>query len=178
MTIAEPIPLKARPTVTPDGVSVEPRIQGVVVHYRAPVEDERGELVEIYNPAWGLDDAPLVYCYHSTIRSRRLKGWVVHKLQDDRLFLVQGIIRIALFDNRADSPTYRMLNKFVISERHRALVIVPRGVYHAVQNIGRGDATFVNLPTRAYNHADPDKYVLPVKNDLIPFAFDDDDSYE
>jgi dTDP-4-dehydrorhamnose 3,5-epimerase len=30
-----------------------------------------------------------------------------------------------------------------------------------------------NLPTWPYDHADPDKYRLPIKNDLIPFDFDD-----
>jgi len=61
----------------------------------------------------------------------------------------------------------------VVSERNRALVVFPQGVYHAIQNIGESEATFVNMPTRAYDHADPDKYRLPIRNDLIPYAFDD-----
>jgi dTDP-4-dehydrorhamnose 3,5-epimerase len=32
----------------------------------------------------------------------------------------------------------------------------------------------MNLPTRPYNHEDPDKYRLPLKNDYIPFSFDDE----
>ena len=31
----------------------------------------------------------------------------------------------------------------------------------------------VNLPTRAYDHAHPDKYRLPLDTDLIPFRFDE-----
>jgi dTDP-4-dehydrorhamnose 3,5-epimerase len=116
---------------------------------------------------------PLVYAYFVGIRPRQVKGWVVHKLQDDRLFILKGVLRIALFDNRPDSQTYKMLNVFVISERKRAMLIIPRGVFHAVKNIGNDDASFINLPTRPYNHKDPDKYRLPLKNDLIPFAFDD-----
>ena len=42
-----------------------------------------------------------------------------------------------------------------------------------MKNIGQTEAVFINLPTRAYNHEDPDKYRLPLKNDLIPFSFDD-----
>ena len=52
-------------------------------------------------------------------------------------------------------------------------MIIPRGVYHAVQNIGTTEALFVNMPTRPYNHGDPDKFRLPLKNDLIPFDFGD-----
>jgi dTDP-4-dehydrorhamnose 3,5-epimerase len=98
---------------------------------------------------------------------------VLHKLQDDRLFFVSGVVRVALFDDRPDSPTYRMLNVFVMSDRNRGLAIIPKGVFHALKNIGTENACFINLPTRPYNHVDPDKYRLPVKNQLIPFAFED-----
>jgi dTDP-4-dehydrorhamnose 3,5-epimerase len=49
--------------------------------------------------------------------------------------------------------------------------VIPRGIYHAVQNVGEHDALFINLPTAAYNHSDPDKYRLPIKN--APFSFED-----
>jgi dTDP-4-dehydrorhamnose 3,5-epimerase len=61
----------------------------------------------------------------------------------------------------------------VFSERAPALLVIPRGVYHAVRNIGTTDAIFVNMPTRAYDHGDPDKLRLPLKNGVIPFDFDD-----
>jgi dTDP-4-dehydrorhamnose 3,5-epimerase len=166
------LPVKDRQTVSPEGESVDPRIDGVIINRRPLHEDHRGELVEIYSTAWGLHPAPLVYAYCASIRPNQVKGWVVHKQQDDRLFCVRGVIQVGLFDNRPDSPTYRVLNVFVMSERNRGLVIVPRGVFHALKNIGNDDAHFINLPTKAYNHADPDKYRLPVRNDLIPFAFE------
>lgn len=89
------------------------------------------------------------------------------------MLFARGVIRVALFDDRPASPTYRVLNVFVMSERNRGLVIVPKGVFHALKNIGTEDAYFINLPTKLYNHADPDKYRLPVKNEMIPFAFED-----
>jgi dTDP-4-dehydrorhamnose 3,5-epimerase len=165
-------PIKDKQTVSPDGQPLNPQIAGVVLDRRVLQEDERGELIEIYNPAWGLSSDPLVYAYMVSIRPGQVKGWVLHKHQDDRLFIVRGVIRIALFDNRTESPTYRMLSVQVISERGRALLIIPKGVYHALKNIGDGDCSFINLPTVPYQHADPDKYRLPLRNDLIPFAFE------
>ena len=103
-----------------------------------------------------------------------MKGWSLHRHQDDRLFLINGTVRWALFDDRPESHSYQMLNVLTVSERSRSLLIIPRGVYHAVQNIGKEEAFLINMPTRPYNHADPDKYRLPVKNDLIPFGFEDD----
>jgi dTDP-4-dehydrorhamnose 3,5-epimerase len=148
-------------------------IDGLLIRYQPPIEDERGEICEVYNPAWGLHSAPIVYVYQATIRPGRVKGWVVHRQQDDRIFVIAGVARVACYDDRNDSATYRQLDVFTVSERKRALIVIPRGVYHAVQSIGQTELVFVNLPTAPYNHADPDKYRLPLKNDLIPFAFDD-----
>jgi len=91
---------------------------------------------------------------------------------DDRVYVSSGVVRWA-FDHRSQSPTYKLLNVFTFSDRNRAILVIPRGVYHAVQNIGQTEAIMINLPTCPYDHADPDKYRLPIKNDLIPFDFDD-----
>lgn len=166
-------PVKDEPTVSPDWKPLGKTIAGVVIKHVPPVEDERGEICEMFRPAWGIHPDPLVYVYMITIRPRKVKGWVRHLKQDDRIFLIRGTIRIGLYDDRADSPTHRLLNLFTVSERNRALVVFPRGVYHAIQNIGESEAVFVNMPTHPYDHADPDKVRLPLRNPLIPFSFDD-----
>jgi dTDP-4-dehydrorhamnose 3,5-epimerase len=166
-------PVKDRQTVTSEGEPVARQIEGVVIRRSAPIEDERGEMVEVYRPAWGLHPDPLVYVYQVSLRPRVIKGWVVHQHQDDRLFISRGVIRWALYDNRLESPTHQLLNLFTFSERNRALLIIPRGVFHAAQNVGDTEAVFINMPTQPYDHADPDKYRLPIKNDLIPFDFND-----
>jgi dTDP-4-dehydrorhamnose 3,5-epimerase len=166
-------PSRDAATVTPEGKRLAPLIDGVVVRYQQPLEDRRGEVVEVYRPSWGLHDDPLVYVYQVRIRPGAIKGWVVHEHQEDRLFFVAGVVRWGLYDDRADSPTRGLVNDLVFSERAAALLIIPRGVYHAVRNIGSTDAVFINMPSRAYEHARPDKLRLPLKNALIPFDFDD-----
>jgi len=168
-----PQPVKDVPTVTPRGDSLLPRIDGVVVHKLTSIEDRRGEIVEVYRPSWALHPDPLVYVYQVSVRVKAIKGWVQHKLGEDRIFHSQGVLHWVLYDDRDGSPTRGMLNHFTFSERSRSLLIIPRGVYHAVQNIGDREAFFLNMPSRAYDHADPDKFRLPVRNDRIPFAFDD-----
>jgi dTDP-4-dehydrorhamnose 3,5-epimerase len=49
---------------------------------------------------------------------------------------------------------------------------IPAGVWHADRNIGDKDAVVVNFPTIQYDHADPDKYRLPLDTDQIPHKFD------
>jgi len=166
-------PRKDAPSITADGTPLTPLIDGVVVRYQRPIEDRRGEILEVYRPSWGVHDAPLVYIYQVRIRPGAIKGWVKHEHQEDRLSFLAGALRWVLYDDRPGSPTRGLLNDLVFSERNAALLVIPRGVYHAVRNIGTTDAIFLNLPTRPYFHDDPDKLRLPLKNSVIPFDFDD-----
>ena len=52
------VPQLDTPTVTSDGTSLKPLIDGVIVRYQRPVEDRRGEIVEVYRESWGISDAP------------------------------------------------------------------------------------------------------------------------
>jgi dTDP-4-dehydrorhamnose 3,5-epimerase len=165
-------PRRDAQTVTPDGRRVGALIDGVVVRMATTLPDERGEVCEVFNPAWGVSEAPLVYAYQVVIRPGKVKGWVVHHEQDDRLFISLGVLKIVLFDGREDSPTYRQIDELILGERNRGLVIIPQGVFHAIQNVGHTDALFFNLPTKPYNHAAPDKYRLPLDTDQIPYRFE------
>ena len=167
------LPRKDPASITADGVPLSRLIDGVVVRYQRPIEDRRGEVLEVYRPSWGVHDAPLVYVYQVRVRPGAIKGWVKHQHQEDRLSFMTGVVRWVLYDDRPDSPTHRMLSDLVFSERNAALLVIPRGVYHAVRNIGTTDAIFLNLPTQPYDHDDPDKLRLPLKNTVIPFEFDD-----
>ncbi|HEX2085372.1 MAG TPA: dTDP-4-dehydrorhamnose 3,5-epimerase family protein [Solirubrobacteraceae bacterium] len=167
-TSGEPSELRA--SVTPDGRPLSQLIDGVRIRPAVTHPDERGTLTEIFDPRWQFDDAPLVYVYQVTIRPGQDKGWTLHERQADRIFLSTGAIKVVLYDGREGSPTRGMLNEFVFGEERRALVRIPAGVWHALKNVGHSDAMFVNCPTEPYRHEDPDKWVLPHDNDLIPYA--------
>ncbi len=87
--------------------------------------------------------------------------------------LVQGEMELVLFDPRPDSPTCGEVQRIVLTEQSRCLVNVPRNVWHADHNIGSKDVVVVNHPTMAYDHANPDKYRLPIDTELIPYSFGD-----
>ena len=144
----------------------------MVLRHAVTQVDDRGTICEIFDPAWALHPEPLVYIYQITIRPGKIKGWHVHHLHDDRIFLSQGDVKVVLYDGREDSPTFGMVNEIYRSEHHRDLMVIPAHVYHAHQNIGHKDALLISLPTRAYDHADPDVYRLPIENDVIPYRFE------
>jgi dTDP-4-dehydrorhamnose 3,5-epimerase len=162
-----------RQTVTSDGLSVTPRIHGVVIQSSVTHEDDRGTLCEIMSPHRPPHPAPLVYVYQFTIRPGKIKGWHIHHLHDDRIFISQGHVKVVLYDNRPDSPTFGLVNEIYRTEQDRTLMVIPAFVFHAHENIGSTDALFVSMPTRAYNHASPDVYRLPIDTDQIPYSFKD-----
>jgi dTDP-4-dehydrorhamnose 3,5-epimerase len=165
-------PQKDRQTVDPEGRSVKKTIEGVEIRYAKTLPDDRGTLCEVYRPAWGVHPDPLVYVYQVTIRPSQIKGWVKHKKQDDRIFASFGMMQVVLYDDREDSPTYGMVNEFFFGDDNRALFVIPANVYHAIKNVDpTKDAMFINMPTRPYDHADPDKYRLPIDNDVIPYTW-------
>jgi dTDP-4-dehydrorhamnose 3,5-epimerase len=55
-----------------------------------------------------------------------------------------------MWDNRPDSPTYRRVMTIVAGEDNPHVVIVPKGVVHAYQNIGDKDGIVINCPNRLY----------------------------
>ena len=166
-------PRQDRPTVSPDGKPLHRLIEGVVIRYATTQIDDRGSLCEILNPSWGFHPAPFSYVYQFTIAPGKIKGWHQHHLHDDRIFLSQGTARVVLYDPRPDSPTFGMVNEIPRTELHRSIMTIPQFVWHAHQNIGKTDALFISMPTRAYDYASPDVYRLPIENDVIPYTFED-----
>ncbi|HRJ59967.1 MAG TPA: dTDP-4-dehydrorhamnose 3,5-epimerase family protein [Azospirillaceae bacterium] len=163
--------VKDRQTVTAEGERVDRLIDGVLQRAAKPHIDERGSLCEILSADWEGFRQPLVHAYEVVIRPGRVKGWVYHKIQSDRVYVCRGTIKCVLYDIREESPTYRAVNELYLSQEARSLVLIPPGVVHALQNVGKDDALFINLPTHAYNYASPDKFRLPLDSGEIPYRF-------
>ena len=164
--------LKDKQLVTGEGEPVADAIVGVLTRPIRTLPDERGELAELLSEGWpeavGIG---IPHVYLTTVRPGMIKGWVCHKHQSDRSVVLFGSLRWVLYDGRPRSATLGLLQKLTFTERNRHLVVVPPGVWHAVQNVGEREAAFVNLPTHAYRHEDPDKFRLPLDTPEIPFRF-------
>jgi dTDP-4-dehydrorhamnose 3,5-epimerase len=147
--------------------------------FRASIrhDDDRGSVTELFDPRWNWHPDPLVFVYMFTIRPGMTKGWGLHKLHEDRYFVIAGEMELVLYDPRPDSPTFGKLSKVYLSAARPRLFNVPRCVWHADRNIGTEDLVVVNFPTIQYDHANPDKYRLPLNTDLIPYDFGDADGW-
>jgi dTDP-4-dehydrorhamnose 3,5-epimerase len=167
----EPAAAREPATVDAIGRRLAAGIDGVVYSRAVSHVDHRGSLTEIVNfddPFW---DEPIVYSYAITIQPGRIKGWGMHLKQADRYFLAIGSVRVVLHDGRTASPTFGAVAQFHLTAGTRARLLIPPGVWHADQNWGPDEAVIVNFPTRAYDHAAPDKYRVDPWSGEIPFDF-------
>ncbi len=167
---AEPTPDPA--TVNAAGEPLAPLPHGVTFRRAVTQLDDRGSVCEMYDPRWQWHPDPVVFVYMFTLRPGKVKGWGLHKLHEDRYFVLLGEMQIVMYDVRPSSPTNGQISRVVLSEYDRRLMNIPAGVWHANLNIGTKDAVVVNFPTRPYEHDKPDKYRLPLDTTEIPYKFE------
>ncbi len=161
-----------RQSVTRDWQAVDQSpIDGVTVVETKNVPLSRGHLTEIYRADWRLDPTAVAQVFQTTLEPGAVSAWHAHAQTTDRLFVSQGQIFIVLYDARRDSPTYGQLNRFIFGMVRPALVVVPAGVWHGVQNSPSGVGMLLNLVDRAYDYEQPDHYRLPFDSPEIPFQF-------
>lgn len=165
-------PTRDAQLTTPEGESIQQLPAGVTFRESPTHIDSRGTVCELFDPRWGWHKDPLVFSYLFTIRPGMVKGWGLHKEHEDRYFTLFGEMEIVMYDDRPDSPTRGLVATVVLSEYRRRLMNIPPGIWHANHNIGTKDAIVINFPTKPYDHANPDKYRLPLDTDLIPYRFE------
>jgi dTDP-4-dehydrorhamnose 3,5-epimerase len=165
-------PVQDQQTVTPAGERIARVPFGVTFRELVPHVDERGTVIELFDPRWGWHPDPMVFSYMFTIRLGFTKGWGMHRKHEDRYCLLFGEMEVVLYDERPESPTHGLVASVVLSEQRRRLMNIPAGVWHADRNLGSKDLVVVNFPTIQYDHASPDKYRLPLDTDRIPYKFE------
>lgn len=151
-------------------VRIENQISGVEMRRLVRMADGRGDLCVLMSDRFG-ESYRTPHVYLVTAAARSIRAWVYHKRQSDRLAFTVGRLRIVLCDLRPGSPTHGVVNVIDAGAANRLLLTIPPFVVHAVQNPGDEDAFFVNMPTRAYDPANPDKSRLPFDYPGIPYDF-------
>jgi len=143
-------------------------IDGVRVKQLRVIPDERGWLMEILR----CDDeffTKFGQVYITTAYPGVVKAWHMHKKQTDNFTCVHGQMKVALYDAREESPTFKEVNEFIVGEKNSVLISVPPFVYHGFKAIGTETAYFLSVPTEPFNYKKPDEYRLPPDTKEIPY---------
>jgi dTDP-4-dehydrorhamnose 3,5-epimerase len=157
--------------VTPQWEMLREPIEGVHMHEVRHVPRDHGIITEIFRPEWDPTGLPVAQIYQSRLYPGAIGAWSCHMKNVDRLFINQGNVKLVLFDGRENSPTFRRINEYHVGDARPAMMVIPIGVWHGLQNLGAADALMLNFPTRSYNYEDPDHYRLPFDTPEIPYSW-------
>lgn len=108
--------------------------------------------------------------YFSVAYPGVIKGWHEHTRQTQNYAVIQGMIKLVLFDNRQESPTFKELIEIFTGEDSYQLITIPPGVINGYKTIGVKPAIVANCATLPHG---PDEMVRydPLK-DKVPYKWD------
>src|SRR4051812_18957651 len=112
-------------------------IPDVIIKPLTVYQDQRGWLCEYYRHDQLQREYWPVMAYHSLTHPGIARGPHEHVRQADYFcFIGPSDFKLHLWDNRKDSPTYRVYQTEVVGASGPASVIIPPGVVHAYRNVG------------------------------------------
>jgi dTDP-4-dehydrorhamnose 3,5-epimerase len=137
--------------------------------------DERGELTEIWREDWDFyagEDSPAM-SYFSVTYPGVIRAWHRHRRgQIDHFVVPHGRVKVAVYDDRPESPTEGELDTLVVGAGAMEAVRVPGDCWHGFKVVGDEPATLVNFPTNLYDYEEPDEQRLPHDTDRIPMDWE------
>jgi len=128
-------------------------IDGVLVHPLKKIPDERGAVMHMLR----CDDPHFERfgeIYFSVVYPGVVKGWHVHSRMTLNYAVVSGVIKLVLYDDRADSPTRGEVQELFVGDSNYVLVRVPPRVWNGFKGVGVTPAIVANCATIPH---DPDE---------------------
>ncbi|MHC4477322.1 MAG: dTDP-4-dehydrorhamnose 3,5-epimerase family protein [Planctomycetota bacterium] len=145
-------------------------IEGVAVRRAKVLPDERGRLGEIMRA----DDPwfeKFGQVYFTTTYPGVVKAWHHHQKQTDHFYVVSGMVKIALYDRREDSPTKGVVNELCLGQHCPGLLRIPPGVVHGWMCVSETEAYIVNVVSEMYNYSNPDEFRTHPHDNDIPYQW-------
>lgn len=126
-------------------------IDGVMIKELVKHPDERGFFIEMVRRTDEFFAEGFGQVSHSFMRKGIVKAWHIHKTQVDWWYLVNGVIKAAMYDLREGSKTYRELMEVTLGTagEPRKVLKIPPGVAHGLKVL-KGPANLVYVTSGTY----------------------------
>jgi len=125
-------------------------IKGVLVHSLKQIPDERGKVMHMLR----CDDPHFEKfgeIYFSVVYPGVIKGWHLHRRMTLNYAVIAGIIKLVLYDDRANSSTRGELMELFMGESNYILVKIPPGIWNGFKGIGVKPAIVANCATEPHD---------------------------
>jgi dTDP-4-dehydrorhamnose 3,5-epimerase len=121
-------------------------IDGVRVVPKRQIVDERGKVMHMLR----CDDPEFEEfgeIYFSTVNPGVVKGWHIHAAMTLNYYVVQGLVKLVLFDDRDGSATRGEVQELFVGEANSVLVRIPPMVWNGVKGLGSSPVVIANCAT-------------------------------
>lgn len=146
------------------------KIDEVIVYPLKKFVDERGWLAELFRHDDLAEEFYPAMAYISVTEPLVQRGPHEHADQADLFcFIGTGNFKLRLWDNRADSPTYRHVMTMFVGADNPQAVIIPKGVAHAYKNVSTTEKGIViNCPNRLFMGAGKKEAIDEIRHEDDP----------
>jgi len=129
-------------------------IDGVMIKELKTYPDERGYFREIIRRTDEIFKEGFGQWSISQMYAGVVKAWHIHKKQTDWWYVQSGLIKVALYDTRPDSPTHGQLQEILMGDNQLPIVLkIPPGVAHGCKCIN-GPALLFYITSNVYDPGD------------------------
>lgn len=129
-------------------------IDGVILTELKTHRDDRGFFREILRISQMNSQKKFGQWSHSVMYQNVIKAWHLHKTQTDWWYICGGVLRVGLYDQRKNSPTYKMVMDFRMGDLQPAHVLeIPPGVAHGCKAI-QGPVHLLYVTSHEYDPGD------------------------
>jgi len=129
-------------------------IEGVEIKKLNVHKDERGFFCEIIHNSESFFQNSFAQLSCSMAFTGVAKAWHLHKKQTDWMCALIGDMKLALYDTRKTSKTYKKIMEILMGETHGLKVVkIPPGIAHGYKVIN-GPMYIVYVTNREYDPTD------------------------
>lgn len=142
-------------------------INGVIIKKLRKIPDERGMILHMLRRN-DIEFKEFGEIYFSMVHPGVVKGWHLHKKMILNYAVIQGMIKLVLFDDRKQSSTKGELMEIFTGEDNYNLITIPSGVWNGFKGIGIKPAIVANCSTLPH---DPKEIIRmdPFNNKIIKY---------
>ena len=146
-------------------------IEGVVLKALITHEDKRGFFREIFRFPEEFYDVPIGQLSHSLVKEGVVKAWHGHREQSQWNYVVNGLIKVGLHDNRINSSTYKETMKFLVGDGQDPFAyFFPPGVLHGYKCL-KGPLQIIYVTSGMYDLKDEIRLSLTSLDDKKIFEY-------
>ena len=141
-------------------------IDGVKVVPLRRIPDERGTVMHMLRST-DPHFTQFGEIYFSTVYKDVVKGWHRHQQMTLNYACVSGRVKLAMYDDRPESPTQGALAEVFLGPDEYSLVIIPPGIWNGFKGMSDPHAIMANCATHPHNPAGSER--LDPFNNQIPY---------